>query len=88
MYYVLKLANAWELYDEESGESRPIDKNLVETLKRLFPRCIQDNKMFQGIQVITVPPQKLANIPFSVPGTKATTALDGGSLAQGSAQTK
>jgi len=62
MYYVLRLSDHWLLSYGETGKDEPIEKKLVEDLKRLFPRCSGSNYKFGGLHITIVPPSKLANI--------------------------
>jgi hypothetical protein len=64
MYYICKFSESWAIYDVNKNSSRPLDKSEIDCVKSLFPSLWIDNsKILVAIQVSTIQPNKLLNLP-------------------------
>ncbi|GEP97709.1 hypothetical protein CCY01nite_39690 [Chitinophaga cymbidii] len=63
MYYICKFSDTWSLYDASRQLSRSLDADEVNSLKKLFPQLLKDNKILTALQISTINPNKLLQLP-------------------------
>ena len=64
MYYICKFSDTWSLYDEKRNNSRQLDKDEIDCLKRLFPGLLSETgKILTAIKVSSINPSKLLQLP-------------------------
>jgi len=62
MYYICKFFDTWTFYDSEKSTSRILDPAEIAGIKALFPGLI-DQKNLLAMQISSVNPNKLVNLP-------------------------
>jgi hypothetical protein len=71
MYYILKFSDSWTLYDANSGTSQPLERSHIDTLKALFTKLVDQDKIIIALQVTSISPNKLLNIEMPLSNGKA-----------------
>ncbi|BAV04462.1 hypothetical protein SAMN05421788_110195 [Filimonas lacunae] len=70
MYYICKFSESWSLYDSSKSSSRPLEKEEITILKKLFPAVLSNN-VLQAVAISSIQPNKLMNLPMK-PNTSNT----------------
>lgn len=63
MYYICRFSDNWLLYDTAQNKSRPLEKEEMDLLQKLFGALLNDTgKLMSAVKVETLPPNKLLSI--------------------------
>lgn len=79
MYYICKFSNTWSVYDASKRNSRNLESSEVNCLKSLFPGLLDESKILIALQVNSINPNKLLQLPADgsqEPIKKATAKID------------
>lgn len=66
MFYICRFSDNWSIYDTNSNKSRPLDKEEMEILKKLFGTLLNDQtKILSAVKVEVISSNKLLSLPMS-----------------------
>ena len=66
MFYICRFSDNWSIYDTNTNKSRPLDKDEMEILKKLFGTLLNDQtKILSAVKVEVISPNKLLSLPMS-----------------------
>lgn len=63
MYYICKFSDNWSVYDATRQNSRILEPTEVSCLKSLFPGLLSENKILTALQINSINPNKLLQLP-------------------------
>ena len=67
MYYICKFSDTWSLYDDFKQISRPLDPDEINSIKKLFPQLLKENKILTALLINTINPNKLLQLSTNQP---------------------
>lgn len=63
MYYICKFSDTWSVYDTSKRNSRNLESTEVNCLKSLFPNLLDESKILIALQINSINPNKLLQLP-------------------------
>lgn len=79
MYYLCKFSNTWSVFDSSKRTSRILEVTEIACLRSLFPALLDENKILMALQVNSINPNKLLQLPadgIHNPTKKSTGKID------------
>lgn len=65
MYYICKFSQTWSVYDGVHHTSRNLEATEVHCLKTMFPSIVGENKILIALQVSSINPNRLLQLPMN-----------------------
>jgi hypothetical protein len=64
MFYICRFSDNWSIYDTSTNKSRPLEKDEMGLLKKMFGPLLNDNsKILSAVKVEAISPNKLLALP-------------------------
>jgi hypothetical protein len=64
MFYICRFSENWTIYDTATNKSQPLQKEEVDTMKKLFGGLLNDTgKLFSAVKVEAISLNKLQALP-------------------------